>query len=65
MVLAIWDRLGGTLLKAPSETTLTFGFGPEDSASADTIEYAYMTSFKDAAMVILRPLKRKGHLRNV
>ena len=65
VVLAIWDRLGGTLFKAPSETTLAFGFGPEESASADTIEYAYITSFKEAAMVILRPLKRKGHLRNV
>ena len=65
VVLAIWDRLGGTLFKAPSKASLTFGFGPEEYLSADTIKYAYITSFKEAAAVILRPLKRKGHLKNV
>ena len=65
VVLAIWDRLGGTLFKAPSQASLTFGFGPEEHLSADTIKYAYITSFKEAAAVILRPLKRKVHLKNV
>ena len=65
VVLAIWDRLGGTLFKAPGETSLIFGFGPEERSSAGTIKYAYITSFKEAAMVILKPLKRKGHFKNV
>ena len=65
VILAIWDRLGGTLFKAPSQASLTFGFGREEYVSADTIKYAYITSFKEAAAVILRPLKRKVHLTNV
>ena len=65
VILAIWDRLGGTLFQAPSQASLTFGFGREEYVSADTIKYAYITSFKEAAAVILRPLKRKVHLTNV
>ena len=65
VILAIWDRLGGTLFQAPSQASLTFGFGREEYVSAGTIKYAYITSFKEAAAVILRPLKRKVHLTNV
>ena len=65
VILSIWDLLFGTLFKAPSQASLTFGFGREEYVSADTIKYAYITSFKEAAAVILRPLKRKVHLTNV
>jgi hypothetical protein len=57
--------VGGTLFKAPSQVSLTFGFGPEEDLSAGTIKYAYITSFKEAVIVLLRPLKRKGYLKNV
>ena len=65
VILAVWDRFGGTLFTAPSETKLTFGFGPDEHISANTIRYAYITSFKEAARIILRSLKRKGQYKNV
>jgi hypothetical protein len=57
--------VGGTLFKAPSQVSLTFGVGPEEDLSTGTIKYAYITSFKEAVIVLMRPLKRKGYLKNV
>ena len=45
ITLAIWDRLCGTLLVAPKNLSLKFGFEVEEQKRVGTLRYVYFDSF--------------------
>ena len=48
ITLAVWDRLCGTLLIAPKNLSLSFGFEGEEQKRVATLRYVYLGSFLES-----------------
>lgn len=56
IALAVWDRLGGTLMIAPRKGGLLFGFSNEEQKKIGTLKYVYLGSFLESFRNIYQPL---------
>ena len=58
ITLAVWDRICGTLLIAPKNLSLSFGFEGEEQKRVGTLRYVYWGSFLESVLGVRNFISR-------
>ncbi len=59
VVLAVWDRLAGTLMTAPKYRTFDFGFAVHEQNRLGTLKYVYLNSFVEGFRILCNPFLKR------